>query len=114
MTFSDNAQHRLKVADSMRAALLGLVLKTLGDDYLELVEGAAPSEQRLDRASWLTGEEEEGEVASRLEALIREFEDELSALGLRGVVYIASDGYLLDERRRIHARLYGESDSNPG
>jgi hypothetical protein len=111
MTFNDTAQNRLKVADSLRAALLGLALRTMGDDYLELVEGAAPSEQRLDHATWLT-EEEEGEVAAKLVALTREFEAGLAALGLRGVAYIASDGYLLDERRRIHARLYGESEGN--
>jgi hypothetical protein len=113
MTFNDAAQHRLKVADSLRAALLGLALRTLGDDYLELVEGTAPSEQRLDQASWLTADEE-GEVATKLDALTREFEAGLAALGLRGVVYIASDGYLLDERSRIHARLYGESNGASG
>jgi hypothetical protein len=112
MTSNDAAQSRLKVADSLRAALLGLVLRTLGDDYLELVEGTAPSEQRLDQATWLTTEEE-AEVAAKLDALIREFQSGLAALGLRGVVYIASDGYLLDERRRIHARLYGESEDKP-
>ena len=113
MTFNDAGPNRLKIADSLRAALLGLALKTLGDDYLELVEGTAPSEQRLDQASWLTADEE-GEVATKLDGLTREFEAGLAALGLRGVVYIASDGYLLDERRRIHARLYGDNDSNPG
>jgi hypothetical protein len=113
MTFNDGAQTRLKVADSLRAALLGLALRTLGDDYLELVEGTAPSEQRLDQATWLTAEEE-SEVAAKLDALTREFEAGLAALGLRGVVYIASDGYLLDERGRIHTRLYGDSKDNPG
>lgn len=113
MTFNDAAQNRLRIADSLRAALLGLALKMLGDDYLELVEGTAPSEQRLDRATWLTADEE-AEVATKLDALTQEFEAGLAALGLRGVVYIASDGYLLDERQRIHARLYGESEGASG
>lgn len=112
MTLNDAAQNRLKVADSLRAALLGLVLKTLGDDYLELVKGAAPSEQRLDRASWLTPEEEQADVTAKLDTLMREFEVGLTALGMRGMVYIASDGYLLDEQHRIHTRLYGENDSD--
>ncbi len=111
MTLDDAAQSRLKVADTLRAALLGLVLKTLGDDYLELVEGAAPSEQRLDQATWLTADEED-EIAAKLDTLTRDFAAGLTALGLRGVVYIASDGYLLDERHQIHKRLYGTGETD--
>jgi hypothetical protein len=112
MTLNDLSQPRLKVADSLRAALLGLVLRTLGDDYLEFVEGTAPSEQRLDSANWMTDEEAQGDAAAKLDALIRDFEKGLAALGMRGVVYVASDGYLIDERRNIHARLYGEAEGD--
>jgi|EndMetStandDraft_5_1072996.scaffolds.fasta_scaffold02273_5 hypothetical protein len=112
MTFNDLPQNRLKVADSLRAALLGLVLKTLGDDYLEFVEGAAPSEQRVDCARWITDAEEQTDVAAKLDGLVRDFEAGLATLGMRSVVYIASDGYLIDERRRIHARLYGEAEGD--
>jgi hypothetical protein len=112
MTLNDFPQGRLKVADSLRAALLGLVLRTLGDDYLELVEGTAPSEQRLDSANWMTDQEAQGDAAAKLDALIRDFEKGLAALGMRGVVYVASDGYLIDERHRIHGRLYGEAEGD--
>jgi hypothetical protein len=112
MTLNDFPQNRLKIADSLRAALLGLALRTLGDDYLELVEGTAPSEQHLDSASWMTDEEEQADVAAKLDVLVREFEKGLAALGMRGVVYVASDGYLIDERRRIHTRLYGEAEGD--
>jgi hypothetical protein len=109
MTSSDTNQGRLRIADSLRATLLGLILQSLGDDYLELADGTAPSEQRLDRASWLTAEELESGVAAKLEAAIEDFEARLAGLGLRGLVYVASDGWLIDERQRIRARLYGES-----
>jgi hypothetical protein len=109
MKLSDTNQGRLRIADSLRATLLGLILQSLGDDYLELADGTAPSEQRLDRAVWLTSEEAESGVAAKLDAAIATFEAQLAELGLRGVVHVASDGWLIDERQRIRARLYGEA-----
>jgi hypothetical protein len=110
MILSDTNQGRLRIADSLRATLLGLILQSLGDDYLELADGTAPSEQRLDRASWLKAEEVEGGVAAKLDAAIEAFEAQLAELGLRGMVYVASDGWLIDERQRMRARLYGETE----
>jgi hypothetical protein len=109
MKLSDTNQGRLRIADSLRATLLGLILQSLGDDYLELADGTAPSEQRLDRAVWLTAEEAESGVAAKLDAAIATFEAQLAELGLRGVIHVASDGWLIDERQRIRARLYGEA-----
>ena len=109
MILSDTNQGRLRIADSLRAALLGLILQSLGDDYLELTDGTAPSEQRLDRTIWLTADAVESGLSAKLDAAIEAFETQLAELGLRGMVYVASDGWLIDERQRIRARLYGEA-----
>jgi len=109
MTFADLSQGRFKAADSMRAALLSLIAQTLGDDFLELVDGTAPSEQRLDCAIWLTPTDEQAGHQEKLDVLKREIEVTLAALGMRGHLYVASDATLLDERSRIRARLYGDS-----
>ena len=109
MTFADLSQGRFKAADSMRAALLSLIAQTMGDDFLELVDGTAPSEQRLDCASWLTSADARAGHEEKIDALKREIEATLTALGMRGYLYIASDATLLDERSRIRSRLYGDS-----
>jgi len=109
MTFADLSQGRFKAADSMRAALLSLIAQTMGDDFLELVDGTAPSEQRLDCASWLTPADEQAGHEEKIDALKREIEATLKALGMRGYLYVASDATLLDERSRIRSRLYGDS-----
>jgi len=106
----NNLNHgRFKAADSLRAALLSLISQSLGDDFLELVDCTAPSEQRLDSASWLTAAEEDAGQQEKLDELTREIRDRLAQLGMRGVLYLASDAALLDERNRIRARLYGDS-----
>jgi hypothetical protein len=108
MTLSELSQVRFKLADSLRAVLLGLVARTLGDDFLELVDGTAPSEQRLDSAIWLTPAEE-AELETKLDALRNDVDERLTAMGLRGVLYIASDAALLEERSRVRTKLYGAS-----
>jgi hypothetical protein len=107
MSLGDINRPRYKTADSLRAALLSLVATTLGDDFLELVDGTAPSEQRLDKAFWLTPTEEEAGGREKLAAVLRELEKTLAELGMRGSVYVASDALLLDRRAGIRARLYG-------
>jgi hypothetical protein len=98
---------RLRAEDSLRATLLSLVLHAMGDDYLELVEGTAPSDQRLDSARWLTRQEERGGLDTELDELLCALDKRLGELGLRAMLYVASDGFLLGERRQIQSRLYG-------
>jgi len=114
MVIDEFSQGRLKLADSLRATFLGLVLRTLGDDYLELTDGTAPSEQRLDRAVWMTEKEEATGLEAKLHAEIEQFQKRLADLGVRGAVFLASDASLLDERRKIRRRLYGEAEHDPG
>jgi hypothetical protein len=109
MTSNDSGQGQLKAADSLRATLLSLIAKSLGDDFLELVEGTAPSEQRLDSAVWLTATEEGRGDQREVDELLSEMQARFAALGLRGMVFVASDRWLVEERHRIRARLYGSS-----
>lgn len=103
---------RIQAEDRLRATLLSLVMQALGDDYLELVDGVAPSEQRLDCARWLTPDEESGKLNAEIDELVRDLSRKLETLGLRAMLYIASDAHLIDERRHIRARLYGgETDA---
>jgi hypothetical protein len=114
MTFTEINQGRLKLADSLRATFLGMILRVVGDDILELADGAAPSEQRVDQAVWLTP----AELADGLEAKIHQevdaFQKRLAEFGVRGMVYLASDGALLDGRGKARVRLYGETERDQG
>jgi hypothetical protein len=58
-----------------------------------LLDGAAPSEQRLDCASWVTPREQE-RLGPAIEKLRQDLEERLAALGLNAVIYIASDSAL--------------------
>lgn len=109
MTSHDSGQGQLKAADSLRATLLSLIMKSLGDDFLEFVEGTAPSEQRLDSGVWLTATEEGRGDQSQVDELVSEMQARFAAMGLRGMVFIASDRLLIEERHRVRARLYGPS-----
>jgi hypothetical protein len=93
----------------LRAALLSLIAQSLGDDFLELVEGTVPSEQRVDSAVWLTATDEGRGHQAELDELLSEIETRFAALGLHGMVFVASDEWLVQERHRIRARLYGPS-----
>ena len=116
MSLDELSHGRLKLADSLRATMLGMVLRTVGDDVLELTDGAAPSEQRLDRAVWMTDKEQADglEAKAKLHEVIEAFQKRLAELGVRGMVYLASDGCLLDERRKVRLRLYGDSEQGQG
>lgn len=105
---------RIQAEDRLRATLLSLVLRALGDDYLELVDGAAPSDQRLDCARWLTPDQESGKLDAEIDAMVHDLSRKLEALGLRGMLYIASDAHLIDERRHIRDRLYGGETDGAG
>lgn len=94
----------------MRAALLALVHASLGDDYLELVDGTAlPPEQCLDLSVWLSETDKKEGREDKLDDAVREFQAKLRALGLRGVLYVASEVALFTEIERIRNRLYGEA-----
>ena len=104
---------RLAKQDSQRAALLGLGLRTLGDDFLELVDQTAPSDQALDSSIWTTSLDEQRGVEEKLRNIISELHAQLEAIGMRGLLIVASERYLLDEQRRIRGRLYGTEDDEP-
>ena len=93
--------------DVLRAALLGLALRTYGDDFLELVDGAAPSEQALDASLWTTTLDEQRGVEAKLHDLMADLEKRLAEIGVRGLLIVASERYLRDEQQRIRERLYG-------
>ena len=114
MTFTEINQGRLKLADSLRATFLGMVLRVVGDDILELSDGAAPSEQRVDHAVWLTPVEQAAGIEDKLHQEIEAFQKCLAEFGVRGLVYLASDGALLDERGKARVRLYGETERDQG
>ena len=114
MSLDELSHGRLKLADSLRATMLGMVLRTVGDDVLELTDGTAPSEQRLDRAVWVTDKEQADGLEAKLHEAIEALQKRLAELGVRGMVYLASDGCLLDERRKVRLRLYGESEQGQG
>jgi hypothetical protein len=107
MDVKELSEGRFRRADNNRAALLGLVAQCLGDDFIELLDGTAPSEQRLDCASWITPREQEA-LEPQIEKLRKDLEERLAALGLNAVIYIASDSALSEEQGRIRARLYGD------
>ncbi len=99
--------------DSQRAALLGLGLRTLSDDFLELVDRTAPSEQALDASIWTTSLDDQRGSEEKLHNIISELQAQLEAIGMRGLLIVASERYLLDEQRRIRGRLYGVLDDEP-
>lgn len=91
----------------MRAALLGLALRTFGDDFLELVDRTGPHKQALDASTWLTPNDEASGTEEKLHMLIEEFQSRLQDIGMRGVLVVASEEWLVEEQRRIRERLYG-------
>ena len=107
MDVKELSEGRFRRADNNRAALLGLVAQCLGDDFIELLDGTAPSEQRLDCASWITPREQEA-LEPQIEKLRKDLQERLAVLGLNAVIYIASDSALSEEQGRIRARLYGD------
>jgi hypothetical protein len=107
MDVKELSEGRFRRADNNRATLLGLVAQCLGDDFIELLDGTAPSEQRLDCASWITPREQEA-LEPQIEKLRKDLQERLTALGLNAVIYIASDSALQEEQGRIRARLYGD------
>ncbi len=96
--------------DVMRAALLGLALRTFSDDFLELLDETAPSDQALDSSLWTTSLDEQRGVEEKLHGIIADLQKRLDEIGVRGLLIVASERYLLDEQRRIRERLYGTSD----
>jgi hypothetical protein len=104
------AKDKLVEEDAMRAALLNLALRTFGDDYLELVDGVAPRQQALDASLWTTSLDERRGVETKLHDIMADLEKRLAEIGVRGLLVVASERYLLDEQRRIRERLYGTND----
>lgn len=101
-------RREVRAANGMRAALLGVTLQTLGDEFTELVDGTSPAEQALDPMVFTTGDEGE-ERLREIEAAIKALGERLEALGCRAVLSLATDEFLAEERVRIAQRLYGES-----
>jgi hypothetical protein len=97
--------------DMLRAALLGLALRTFSDDFLELLDGTAPSEQALDASLWTTSLDERRGVEEKLHNILADLETRLAEIGVRGMLIVASERYLLDEQRRIRERLYGPDET---
>lgn len=106
MTVKDTEQE-IRREDSLRAALLGLALRTFGDDFLELVDRTGPHKQALDASTWVTPNDEASGRERQLHDLIEAFQAELKQIGMRGLLIVASEEWLADEQRRIRARLYG-------
>lgn len=102
-----DVQDDIRREDSVRAALLGLALRTFADDYLELVDRSGPHKQALDASAWVTTSDEANGKEDKLQDLIAEFQDRLAAMGMRGLLVVASEDYLAEEQRRIRTRLYG-------
>jgi hypothetical protein len=101
------AEQEIQREDSLRAALLALALRTFGDDYMELVDRTGPHQQALDASTWITRNDEESGLETKLQALVKRFNADLEAIGVRGYLIVASEEYLTDEQRRIRGRLYG-------
>ncbi len=107
------AKNKSAKEDMLRAALLGLALRTFGDDFLELLDETAPSHQALDASLWTTSLDERRGVEEKLHNIMADLEKHLSEIGVRGLLIVASERYLLDEQRRIRGRLYGVLDDEP-
>lgn len=102
-------QKQLAQEDNLRAALLAMVHAHLGDSYLELMDGASLApEQCLDVSAWLSETDKKDGREDELNAAVREFQAKLKALGLRGLLFVASEFALLTELERIRDRLYGD------
>jgi hypothetical protein len=101
-------RRELRAANGMRAALLGVTLQTLADEFTELVDGTSPAEQALDPMVFATDEEGE-ERLNEIDAMIKALGEKLEALGCRAVLSVATDEFLAAERVRIAQRLYGDT-----
>lgn len=101
----DLGDEGLRKADEKRAVLLGFASQCMADDYLELVQGVAPSEQTLDRATLLSSNEKDKEKV--IDELLSGLERDLANLGLSALIYVASDSGLIEEQGRIQTRLHG-------
>ena len=109
MENNEDAQTEILREDSLRATLLGLALRTFGDDFLELVDRTGPHKQALETALWTTAADETEEKEVALRAIFETIQEELEELGMRGLLIIASEDKLLEEQRQIRKRLYGET-----
>ena len=107
MQRSDAAQQEISKDDSLRATLLNLALKTFADDCLEFVDRTGPYKQVVDSAIWTTPSDFAKGKDVKLDMLIANLEQQLSSMGMRAILIVASEAKLLEEQRQIRKRLYG-------
>ena len=103
----DDDQSEILREDSLRATLLNLALRTFGDDFLELVDRSGPHRQAVDASIWTTDADDAAGKEGELHAVIAALQKQLTSMGMRALLIVASEAKLLEEQRQIRKRLYG-------
>lgn len=94
MDLNVNATRRLERARIEQAKLISLAQQSLADDLVPLVAGGNFSDDTLDSAIWHVGGEDGKAV--ELDALIKDMRMRFEALGVRALLFAATEKYLAD------------------
>jgi hypothetical protein len=82
----------MKRQDLQHARLVALALRSISEDLAPLVNGSELSEDPLDAGVWLTEHEQQSSEA--INEQLAQLRQTLEQLGLRALVFIASEDYL--------------------
>ena len=96
MEQADARQAEMKRLDLQQGRLIELALGSIAKDLVPLVSGAELSEDPLDAAIWVG--DDERQKSDAIHGQLAQLRQTLEELGLRALVFIASDQYLSKPR----------------